>query len=33
MVDFKDCRIDFICFGEASLQGFDSFNWEVDHDY
>jgi predicted amidohydrolase len=33
MMDYKDNGIDFLCFGEAFLQGFDAFNWKIEHDY
>ena|SRR5690554_585921 len=33
MIDFKGNGIDYLCLGEAFLQGFDAFNWELEHDY
>ncbi len=31
-IQYKNKNIDFLCFGEAFLQGFDAFTWEVEHD-
>ncbi|MDF2700615.1 MAG: hypothetical protein K0Q49_2174 [Haloplasmataceae bacterium] len=31
--EYRDQKIDFLCFGEAFLQGFDAFKWKFEHDF